>query len=101
MVVKKIYLWYNTSCQNETGGNKMIGWIAWVLIGLTLLVGIALIIIVMMQSSKEGSSAAYGNNTFYGSNKGKTLDGVLSKLTVFLGIAFIVLCFVTTIAVTK
>ncbi len=79
----------------------MIGWIAWVLIGLTLLVGIALIIIVMMQSSKEGSSAAYGNNTFYGSNKGKTLDGILSKLTVVLGIAFIVLCFLTTIAVTK
>lgn len=79
----------------------MIGWIAWALIGLTLLVGIALIVVVMMQSSKEGSSSAYGNNTFYGSNKGKTLDGVLSKLTIFLGIAFIILCFVTTIAVTK
>ena len=79
----------------------MIGWIAWVLIGLTLVVGVALIVVVMMQSSKDGSSAAYGNNTFYGSNKGKTLDGVLSKLTVVLGIAFIVLCFVTTIAVTK
>ena len=79
----------------------MIGWIAWVLIGLTLLVGVALIIIVMMQSSKDGSSAAYGNNTFYGSNKGKTLDGILSKITVVLGIAFIILCFVTTIAVTK
>ena len=79
----------------------MIGWIAWTLIGLTLLIGIALIVVVMMQSSKDGSSAAYGNNTFYGSNKGKTLDGVLSKLTVYLGVAFIILCFVTTIAVTK
>ena len=79
----------------------MIGWIAWVLIGLTLVVGVALIIIVMMQSSKEGSSTAYGNNTFYGSNKGKTLDGILSKYTVVLGIAFIILCFVTTLAVTK
>lgn len=79
----------------------MIGWIAWVLIGLTLLIGIALIVVVMMQSSKDGASAAYGNNTFYGSNKGKTLDGLLSKLTVYLGVAFIILCFVTTIAVTK
>ena len=79
----------------------MIGWIAWVLIGLTLVVGVALIIVVMMQSSKDGSSAAYGNNTFYGSNKGKTLDGMLSKITVVLSIAFIILCFVTTIAVTK
>lgn len=79
----------------------MIGWIAWTLIGLTLVVGVALIIVVMMQSSKDGSSAAYGNNTFYGSNKNKTLDGVLSKVTVVLGILFIILCFLTTIAVTK
>ena len=79
----------------------MIGWIAWVLIGLTLLVGVALTIVVMMQSSKDGTSTAYGNNTFYGSNKGKTLDGVLSKVTIFLGTAFIILCFVTTIAITK
>ena len=79
----------------------MIGWIAWVLRGLTLVVGIALIVVVMMQSSKDGSSAAYGNNTFYGSNKGKTLDGILSRVTVFAGIAFIILCFLTTIAVTK
>lgn len=79
----------------------MIGWIAWTLIGLTLAVGVALVIVVMMQSSKDGSSAAYGNNTFYGSNKGKTLDGILSKITIFLGIAFIVLCFLTTIAITK
>ena len=79
----------------------MIGWIAWVLIGLTLVVGVTLIVVVMMQSSKDGSSAAYGNNTFYGANKGKTLDGVLSKLTIYLGIAFVVLCFATTITVTK
>ena len=79
----------------------MIGWIAWTLIGLTLAVGVVLTIVVMMQSSKDGSSAAYGNNTFYGSNKNKTMDGILSKVTIVLGIAFIVLCFLTTIAVTK
>ena len=78
----------------------MIGWIAWVSIALTLIVGIALIIVVMMQNSKDGSSAAYGN-TFYGANKGKTLDGVLSKITIYLGIAFIILCFITTIVITK
>jgi len=78
----------------------MIGWMAWVSIVLTLVVGIALIVVVTMQNSKDGSSAAYGN-TFYGTNKGKTLDGVLSKVTMYLGIAFIILCFVTTIAITK
>lgn len=79
----------------------MIGWIAWTLIGITSVVGILLIIITMMQNSKGTSSSAYGNNTFYGSNKGKTLDGILSKITIYLGIAFIVLCFLTTIAITK
>ena len=79
----------------------MIGWIAWTLMGVTLAVGIALIVVVMMQSSKDQASAAYGNNTFYGSNKGKTLDGILSKTTVFLGIAFIVLCFATSYAIIK
>lgn len=79
----------------------MIGWIAWTLIGALILVGLSLIVVTMMQSSKEEQSSAYGSNTFYGSNKGKTLDGVLSKLTVFLGISFIILCFFTTIAITK
>ena len=77
------------------------GWIAWTLLGLTLVVGIVVIIIVMMQTSKDGQSSVYGGNTFYGSNKGKTLDGLLSKLTVVFSIAFIILCFLTTIAITK
>lgn len=79
----------------------MIGWIAWISIIATLIVGIALIIIVMMQSSKDGSSNAYGNNTFYGSNKGKTNDAILGKITIALGILFVILCFLTTIAITK
>ena len=77
------------------------GWIAWTLVGLTLLVGVIIVIIVMMQTSKDGQSAVYGSNTFYGSNKGKTLDGLLSKLTVVFSIVFIILCFLTTIAITK
>lgn len=77
------------------------GWIAWTLVGLTLLVGVVVIIVVMMQSSKDGRSSVTGGNTFYGSNKGKTLDGLLSKLTVVFSIAFIILCFLTTIAITK
>lgn len=79
----------------------MIGWIAWTLIGATIVVGIVLVVVTMLQSSKDGQSSAYGNNTFYGSNKGKTIDGLLSKLTIFLGIVFVILCFCTTIAITK
>ena len=77
------------------------GWIAWTLVGLVLLVGVILIVIIMKQTSKDSQSAVYGANTFYGSNKGKTLDGLLSKLTVVFSIIFIILCFLTTIAITK
>ena len=75
------------------------GWLDLTLSIVTVLMAIALTVVVMMQNSKSGQSAVTGNNTFYGSNKGKTLDGVLSKWTVVLALVFIVLCTVTTIAI--
>ena len=73
--------------------------LAWICVIATILVALALTVVVMKQDSKDGSSSALGANTFYGSNKGKTLDGLLSKMTVVLGLVFIVLCVVTTIVI--
>ena len=75
------------------------GWLDWTLSILTIIVGIVVTIVVMMQSSKDAQSSITGSNTFYGSNKGKTLDGVLSKWTVALSLIFIVLCTLTTISI--
>lgn len=79
------------------------GWIDWTLTILTLIVGIILTIVVMLQTSKTSGSVVSGdsNNTFYGANKSKTLDGVLAKYTVGLAIVFIILCIVTTISIIK
>ncbi|MCX8074897.1 MAG: preprotein translocase subunit SecG [Clostridia bacterium] len=77
------------------------GWIDWTLSILTLLVGVILTIIVVMQDSKSSQSSITGSNTFYGSNKSKTLDGILSKYTVVISLSFIVLCFLTTLAILK
>ena len=55
------------------------GWIDWTLAIATVIVGVVLTIVVMLQSSKDGQSSVTGSNTFYGSNKSKTLDGILSK----------------------
>ncbi|MEG2310421.1 MAG: preprotein translocase subunit SecG [Clostridia bacterium] len=77
------------------------GWIDWTVSCLTILVGIILTIVVMLQTSKTSQSSITGSNTFYGENKSKTLDGVLSKYTVGLGIAFIVLSTLTTISLIK
>ena len=75
------------------------GWIDWTLSIVTILVGIILTIIVMLQNSKDSQSSVTGSNTFYGANKSKTLDGVLSKYTVVLAVVFCVLCIATTIAI--
>lgn len=77
------------------------GWIDWTLSILTVVVGIILTIVVMLQNSKDSQSAITGSNTFYGTNKSKTLDGTLSKYTVVLSIAFCLLCFATTVAIMK
>ncbi len=77
------------------------GWIDWTISILTVLVGIVLTIVVMLQSSKDGQSSVTGANTFYGANKSKTLDGVLSKYTVVLALVFCALCFLTTVAIIK
>lgn len=77
------------------------GWIDWTLSVVTILVGIILTIIVMLQNSKDSQSSITGSNTFYGANKSKTLDGVLSKYTVFLSVVFCILCFLTTVSIIK
>ena len=79
------------------------GWIDWTVSILTVVVGIILTIVVMLQTSKTGGSVGSGDssNTFYGANKSKTLDGVLSKYTVVLAIVFIFLCVLTTVAIIK
>lgn len=79
------------------------GWIDWTVSILTIVVGIILTIVIMLQKSKTGGSVVSGDssNTFYGANKSKTLDGVLSKYTVFLAILFIILCVITTISIIK
>ncbi|MEG0073988.1 MAG: preprotein translocase subunit SecG [Clostridia bacterium] len=79
----------------------MMGIYAWMLSIATIVVAGILTVIVMMQNSKEGASAVTGGNTFYGANKSNTLDGLLSKLTVVFALVFVILCFLTTIAIIK
>ncbi len=54
---------------------------------------IALIVLVLMQSGKSqglSGSIAGGAETFFGKNKGKTIDGILSKITSVVAILFII-----------
>lgn len=64
-----------------------------VLTVLHIIIAFGLIAVVLFQSSKsEGlsGSIAGGAETFFGKNKGKTMDGILAKCTVILAILFVV-----------
>lgn len=73
-----------------------------VLLSLIVLLCIALIVIVMIQpSNQQGTGALTGqSDTFYSKNKGRTMEGLLKKLTVIIACALLalsVLFFITLI----
>ncbi len=52
-----------------------------------------IIVIVLLQSGKSAGlsgSIAGGAETFFGKNKGRTIDAMLSKFTSFAAIAFLI-----------
>ncbi|MBE6680970.1 MAG: preprotein translocase subunit SecG [Ruminococcaceae bacterium] len=64
-------------------------------IGILLIVmAVFLVIAVLMQSSKDhrlGSSIAGGAETFFGKQKGKSMDAMFNKLTTVIAIIFVLL----------
>lgn len=70
---------------------------AWyeILIGVFLLVAsIVIVVLVLMQQSREAGLSgviAGGADTFFGKNKGRTMDAKLAKLTKILSVIFLVI----------
>ena len=66
-----------------------------------IIVCIALIVLVLMQ---EGKSAGLGTisgaaETYWGKNKGRSMEGLLVRLTKILAVAFIVLAIVLNLGI--
>ena len=58
---------------------------------------VVLIAIVLLQSGKQAGlsgTIAGGAETFFGKNKGKTIDSILSKLTSVVAILFMILAII-------
>lgn len=58
-----------------------------------ILFALSIIIIVLLQSGKSAGlsgAIAGGAETFFGKNKGRTIDALLSKYTSFAAIAFLI-----------
>ncbi len=54
---------------------------------------ISIIVIVLLQSGKSAGltgTIAGGAETFFGKNKGRTIDAMLSKFTTFAAVAFLI-----------
>ena len=69
--------------------------------GVLLLVAcLVLIVLVMMQESKQGMSQSLGggsSDSYLDKNSGRTLDAVLAKVTKIAAVAFFVLTIVVTV----
>lgn len=76
--------------------------IQYVLAIAVILVSIAIILLVLMQESKsEGLSGAIagGAESFFGKNKGRTMEAKLVKFTKIAGVVFFVLALVASLLV--
>ena len=71
----------------------------YIVLGIYLVICVALIIIATIQTkdSNGASGAITGSSTnnFYEKNKGRTREGKLKRLTIILGVLFVVLSIVT------
>jgi len=60
---------------------------------LHVIISLAMVVIVLLQSGKSAGlsgTIAGGAETFFGKNKGRTLDAILSKYTSAVAVAFLI-----------
>lgn len=58
-----------------------------------IVIAVVLILVVLFQSGKSAGlsgSIAGGAESFFGQNKGRTIDGILSKITSVVAVLFII-----------
>ena len=67
-----------------------------------VIIALVLIAVVLLQSGKSAGlsgSIGGGAETFFGKNKARTLDGILSRATTVLAILFVITSFVLALLV--
>jgi preprotein translocase subunit SecG len=80
----------------------MIGVIKTVLSVLFVLISLAITVLVLMQEGKQAGlsgSVSGAADTYWGKNKGRSVEGALEKATTILGILFIVIALVLNLGI--
>ena len=75
-------------------GAEVVGAVVFALSIVLMLLAIGLVVAVLMQSSKDhrlSGAIAGGADTFFGKNKGNSLDKLFSKLTIIGSSVFVVI----------
>ena len=74
-------------------------WYGYLVGALLIVAALAIVIIVLMQQSRQAGlsgAIAGGSETFFGKNKGRSMDAKLAKFTKVLGVIFFILSLVAT-----
>ncbi len=80
----------------------MVSVIKIILTVLFVLVSLAITVIILMQEGKQAGlsgSISGAADTYWGKNKGRSVEGALEKATTILGVLFIVLALVLNLGV--
>ncbi len=87
-------LWYDSDCM-ILGGVEM-GALRIVLTIVYILICVALVVLVLMQEGKTAGLGAVSGaaETYWGKNKGRSMEGKLVKITTGLAVGFMVLAVV-------
>lgn len=78
--------------------------VQYVLGGVLIFLAVFLVVAVLMQSGKDkrlSGSIGGGTDTYYGQNKGKSRDKILSVLTTIVGIIFVALVVVMYVLISR
>lgn len=78
----------------SNAGAEVVGGVVFGLSIVLILLSIGLVVAVLMQSSKDhklSGAIAGGADTFFGKNKGNSMDKLFSKLTIIGSIVFVVI----------
>lgn len=67
-----------------------------------IIIAVALVVVVLFQQGKDaglsGAIGGEGAESFYGKNKGRSLNAVLAKVTAVLAVLFIITSLILSIA---
>lgn len=81
---------------------QVIGVIKIILTVLFVLISLAITVIVLMQEGKQAGlsgSVSGAADTYWGKNKGRSVEGALEKATTILGVLFIVIALVLNLGI--